>query len=320
MVGVVPGLVQVRALRGRFRPSPPSGLGPIFPTPCLRVPARAGPQANAQEVVIWGVMASTIGAALTSIVSGTRLLSAIASDKTLPILRFFAAQPGKEPRLALAASGILCACAIGVGELNAIAPILTMFFLMCYTCVNASCTVCEAVQDPNWRPTFRFHHWVVSLFGTILCIFMMFAMAPIMAAIAVAFCLAVMGYSAYNSHAIKWGDGFQGMKFQVARNILMKMHLTAHTKNWRPQVLVITHATVTEIGSKTPGGVETALTNTLRVSDPDLLRIVSQLKGGRGITILGGICDSRGMSWLVQAVGESTELRPRGSDEWAQKS
>ncbi|CAE8599490.1 unnamed protein product, partial [Polarella glacialis] len=107
-----------------------------------------------REIVVYGVMASSIGAGLSSMVSGTRLLSAIASDGTLPILKIFAAPPGKEPRLALLASACLCTLAISVGELNAIAPILTMFFLMCYTCVNMSCAICELVNDPSWRPTF----------------------------------------------------------------------------------------------------------------------------------------------------------------------
>jgi len=253
-----------------------------------------------KEIVIYGVMASTIGAGLTSLVSGTRLLSAIATDKTLPILKVFAVPPGQEPRLALAASGILCACAIGIGELNAVAPILTMFFLMCYTCVNASCTICEAVQDPNWRPTFRFHHWSVSLLGALLCIWMMFAMSAIKAMIAIVFCLIVMSYSAYNSNAVKWGDGFQGMKFQVARNILMKLHLTAHTKNWRPQVLVLTEATIVEAEEHAQGNPRQGAVNQLTIQNPDLLKLVSQLKGGRGITILGGICDSRGVAALSE--------------------
>jgi len=165
-----------------------------------------------------------------------------------------------------------------------------MFFLMCYTCVNASCLISEALQDPNWRPRFRFHHWTVSLLGTVLCIWMMFAMDAVKAIIAVLFCGIVMTYSAYNSHAVKWGDGFQGMKFQVARNILMKMDITAHTKNWRPQLLVVTEASVRE-----EEGEDGERRQQLHFQDTELLNLVSQLKGGRGITILGGVCSSKGV-------------------------
>lgn len=240
----------------------------------------------AKELVIFGVMASTIGAGLTSLVSGTRLLSAIAADKTLPILKVFAVAPGKEPRLALVASGVLCACAIAIGELNAVAPVLTMFFLMCYTCVNMSCTVLEAVSDPNWRPSFRFHHWSISLVGAVLCIWMMFAISALTAMVAIVFCGVVFGYASFNSHQVKWGDGFQGLKFQIARNILQKLDFRAHTKNWRPQLLVITEASIREEGQE---GFQREV---LDVFEPELLGFASQLKGGRGITIIGGICSS----------------------------
>jgi len=248
-----------------------------------------------KECVMYGVMASTIGAGLTSLVSGTRLLSAIAQDKTLPILGVFAARPGREPRLALLASGVLCSCAVAIGELNAVAPVLTMFFLMCYTCVNMSCTILHAVDDPNWRPRFRFHHWSISLLGAILCVWMMFAISPIYAMVAIIFCSAIFSYATHNSHQVKWGDGFQGIKFQLARNILTRMDIQAHKKNWRPQLLVVTEASITQVdqtGAGDAGKAEGKEVITLR--DPELLPLASQLKGGRGITIFGGVCGTKG--------------------------
>lgn len=239
----------------------------------------------AKEAVTYGVMASTIGAGLTSLVSGSRLLSAIAGDRTLPILSVFAVPPGKEPRLALLASGVLCTLAIAIGELNAVAPVLTMFFLMCYVCVNLSCAVLEAVHDPNWRPTFRFHHWSISLFGAILCLWMMFAMSPLFAGIAMLFCAVIFTYASHNSHQVKWGDGWQGMKFQLARNILQRIDITMHTKNWRPQLLVITEADIAERDVPDADTPEVIV-----LSNPELLNLASQLKGGRGITIFGGVC------------------------------
>lgn len=233
-----------------------------------------------KEIVIFGVMASTIGAGLTSLVSGCRLLSAIAGDGTLPILRIFSVSVGKEPRLALVASGILCCLAIAVGELNVVASILTMFFLMCYTCVNASCFLLVLVNDPNWRPTFKYHHWVVSLLGAVLCVWMMFAVSPLWALVAMLFCSIVFIYAAHHSHQVKWGDGFQGMKFQLARNILMKMDLKQHTKNWRPMLLCVTGASIDT-------------NNEVQIEDPEILSFASQLQGGQGITIVGGVVCSK---------------------------
>merc|ERR1719335_1092899 len=117
-----------------------------------------------------------------------------------------------------------------------------MFFLMCYTCVNLSCAVLQAVHDPNWRPRFRFYHWSVSLLGAILCVWMMFAIEWIYAVMAIVFCLLIFAYATHNSHQVKWGDGFQGVKFQLAKNVLLHIDNVSHTKNWRPQILVITEA------------------------------------------------------------------------------
>merc|ERR1719387_1708776 len=101
-----------------------------------------------------------------------------------------------------------------------------MFFLMSYTCINMSCAVLEAVNDPNWRPQFRLHHWSISLLGALLCIWLMFAISLVFAFAAVLFCLVVFSYAAYNSGKMKWGDGLQGIKYQVARNFLMRIDLT----------------------------------------------------------------------------------------------
>lgn len=234
-----------------------------------------------KEVVIYGVMASSLGAGLNSLVSGTKLLSAIAGDGTLPILRFFKATPGKEPRLALLASGALCALSITIGELNAIAPLLTMFFLMCYTCVNMSCTILHFVSDPNWRPTFRYHHWSISLIAAALCVWMMFAMAAVIAMAAIAFCSIILAYAAYNSANTKWGDGFQGMKFQLAKNILISMDAKLHTKNWRPQLLVVTEPKMRSLNSFEGSA--------LIFPDLGLLKTASQMKNGRGFVVIGGI-------------------------------
>ncbi|CAE7264818.1 SLC12A7 [Symbiodinium sp. KB8] len=248
-----------------------------------------------KEIVIYGVMASSLGAGLNSLVSGTKLLSAIAGDGTLPILRFFRAAPGKEPRLALLASGALCALSITIGELNAIAPLLTMFFLMCYTCVNMSCTILHFVSDPNWRPTFRYHHWSISLVAAALCVWMMFAMAAVIAMAAIIFCGLILAYAAYNSANTRWGDGFQGMKFQLAKNILISMDAKLHTKNWRPQLLVVTEPKMRPLSSLEGSA--------LLFPDLGILKIASQLKNGRGFIVLGGICCPKGPEKLLSQGG-----------------
>merc|ERR1719486_597470 len=101
---------------------------------------------------------------------------------------------------------------------------------------------------------------------------MMFAISAFIAMIAILFCSVIFAYAAYNSHEVKWGDGFQGMKFQLARNILTHMDLKTHTKNWRPQLLVITEASIAE---RDTGDHE----EVINLKEPELLNLASQLKG-----------------------------------------
>ncbi len=45
------------------------------------------------------------------------------------------------------------------GNVDEIAPLLSMFFLMCYGFVNLACALQTLLRTPNWRPRFKFYHW-----------------------------------------------------------------------------------------------------------------------------------------------------------------
>ena len=62
-----------------------------------------------------------------------------------------------------------------VGNLDPLSPLITMFFLLCYTAVNASVLIQEWLRPPNWRPRFRYYHPATALLGLCLCLFIMFA-------------------------------------------------------------------------------------------------------------------------------------------------
>jgi potassium/chloride transporter 4/5/6 len=45
------------------------------------------------------------------------------------------------------------------GNVDEIAPLLSMFFLMCYGFVNLACALQTLLRTPNWRPRFKYYHW-----------------------------------------------------------------------------------------------------------------------------------------------------------------
>jgi potassium/chloride transporter 4/5/6 len=81
-------------------------------------------------VVQIGIILSSLGAGLQSLTGAPRLLQAIANDNLMPFLSPF--RGSGEPRRALAFTFMICLASVSGGDLNAVTPIITMFFLICY--------------------------------------------------------------------------------------------------------------------------------------------------------------------------------------------
>lgn len=59
------------------------------------------------------------------------------------------------------------------GELNVVSNLITNVSLLTYGLVNFSCFAVSMARSPGWRPTLRFYHPLLALFGAVLCLFMM---------------------------------------------------------------------------------------------------------------------------------------------------
>ena len=111
-------------------------------------------------LIVFGSLMSTMGAALQSLTSAPRLLQAISADGIIPFLNWFSVTDSRgEPVRALLFTLTISEIAVLIGNLDFIAPILTMFFLMCYMFVNLACTLQSLLKTPNWRPRWKFYHW-----------------------------------------------------------------------------------------------------------------------------------------------------------------
>src|SRR5690606_34110443 len=78
--------------------------------------------------------------------------------------------------------------AVLLGDLNAVAPVLSMFFLTTYLVLNIAAGVERFVGSPSFRPSFRVH-WIFSFAGAVGCLAVMFlinALATIAAAVVIA--------------------------------------------------------------------------------------------------------------------------------------
>ena len=193
-------------------------------------------------LITTGVFAATLSSALGSMMGAPRILQAFARDDVFASLKFFAHGSGasSEPRRATVLTFVIAQVCIVLGDLNAIAPIITMFFMITYGLLNFA-TFSEAVtKPPSYRPTFRYCHWSMSLAGAVGCLAVMLLMNPSWAVLSL---LVIAGLHWFiRSHEIesRWGDLHSGAAFERARRALLRLEEEAyHPKNWRPSILAL---------------------------------------------------------------------------------
>ncbi|XP_008285938.1 solute carrier family 12 member 7 isoform X2 [Stegastes partitus] len=227
-------------------------------------------------VIVIGSFFSCCGAGLQSLTGAPRLLQAIARDGIVPFLQVFGhGKANGEPTWALLLTAGICEIGILIASLDAVAPILSMFFLMCYLFVNLACAVQTLLRTPNWRPRFKYYHWALSFLGMSLCLALMFISSWYYAIIAMAIAGCIYKYIEYRGAEKEWGDGIRGLSLNAARYALIRLEeAPPHTKNWRPQLLVLLN-----------------LDSDQAVKHPRLLSLTTQLKAGKGLTIVGNVIE-----------------------------
>ena len=111
-----------------------------------------------------GIIFSSLGAALQSLAGSPKVLTAIAGDDIIPFMKIF-----NQNRLwPFVLNGVLCLIAIIIGSLDAVAPIVSIFFLSLYGGINAACFLLDWLGSPNWRPTWKYFHKFTALGGLLL--------------------------------------------------------------------------------------------------------------------------------------------------------
>ncbi|XP_053351369.1 solute carrier family 12 member 7 isoform X6 [Clarias gariepinus] len=227
-------------------------------------------------VIVIGSFFSCCGAGLQSLTGAPRLLQAIARDGIVPFLEVFGhGKANGEPTWALLLTAGICEIGILIASLDAVAPILSMFFLMCYLFVNLACALQTLLRTPNWRPRFKYYHWTLSFLGMSLCLALMFISSWYYALVAMVIAGCIYKYIEYRGAEKEWGDGIRGVSLNAARYALIRLEeAPPHTKNWRPQLLVLLK-----------------LDSELKVKHPRLLSLTTQLKAGKGLTIVGSVLE-----------------------------
>lgn len=240
-----------------------------------------------------GVLAATLSSALASFLGAPRILQALAADRIFPRLGFFAVGHGERanPRRAVVLTGVIAFATIFAGSLNAIAAVVSMFFLISYGLLNYATYIEATGASPSFRPRFRFFHARASLAGTLLCAGVMVAIDPVAGVVAGALIAAVYQYVSRTAVPVRWRDSRRAYRFRRVKLGLREIASEpASASDWQPHVLVFTE------------GVE----RRARV-----LRFASWITGGSGLVTATSLVEGEGTSEQVQHRCEDIEAELR---------
>lgn len=186
-----------------------------------------------------GILAATFSSALGSMVGAPRILQALAEQKTVPFHAQMAQKTtSNEPRNAIIFTGLTVVVAILVGNLNALAVLITLFFLITYGTLNLVVFIQQSMKMISFRPTFKIPK-IVSLFGAISCLFIMLLIDPVFSVIAMIIIMAIYAWLTKKGLKADWGDIRGGMFVALAeRAARIAAKFPRHQVSWKPDLLL----------------------------------------------------------------------------------
>ncbi len=199
------------------------------------------------DAILIGVWGATLSSAVGSILGAPRVLQALARDRVLPSWAGWlgrGAGQDDSPRNGTIFTMGVALIAVYLGNLNIIAPVLTMFFLTTYGVLNAAAGIERFLDSPSFRPSFKVH-WILSLLGTMGCVVVMFLINPVATALAFVFIVLIFIWLQSREMKTAWGDVRRGIWMALVRTGLLNLSRQKETKTWRPSPLVLSGAPTT---------------------------------------------------------------------------
>jgi hypothetical protein len=172
------------------------------------------------------------------------VLQALAQDGILPRwLSFLGTGSGHDntPRYGTVLTLVIVLATVWVGDLNLIAPVLTMFFLTTYGVLNFAAGIERFLGSPSFRPSFKVH-WIWSLLGGLGCIAAMILVNWQATIVAVLIVGGIFLYLERRELESVWGDLRRGVWMSMTRAGLMRLEREVDPKSWRPNPLVFSGA------------------------------------------------------------------------------
>ncbi|WP_218919341.1 amino acid permease [Longibacter salinarum] len=190
--------------------------------------------------VVAGLLGATFSSALASAVGAPRILQALGNHDILPASSWMSQRTDAgEPRNAMMITGGLVLAALMVRDLNAIAPLITMFFLITYTMINVVVFVEQTLGLVSFRPILRLPR-TVSFAGAAGCLLAMFIVNPTFGLAALAIVVVFYGVLVRRTLDHSMADVRSGLFVSLAEWAAKKVKdlSSRQERAWKPNILV----------------------------------------------------------------------------------
>ncbi len=190
-------------------------------------------------LVIAGILASAFSSALTTFVAAPRLLQAMAKKSLFPGSKFVNKGEGHVPHRAILITSIPIMFTIAFANLDLVAPVITMFFLVAYAIINIVVFIEQSIGLVSFRPTLTVPR-LVPLYGAIMSLIFMFMINVFAGFASLLFVFLSYLYMVKRKLNSTEGDIRSGLFISfsewAARKVLTLPESTKHT--WKPNVLL----------------------------------------------------------------------------------
>ena len=191
-------------------------------------------------LVLIGLIASCFTATLSSLAASPRVLQALGQHGIIPRGKWFSEERKGEPRNAMLITGIMVLVATLAGDLNALARLLTMFFLITYFSINLVLVIEQYLNLISFRPQFRIHK-IIPIIGSISSLTAIIIISPVLGLSSIAIIIGIYTYLDRKQLDTPWETVHSGLFVSIANWAAKKVSesgFKAPKRSWKPDIMV----------------------------------------------------------------------------------
>lgn len=192
-------------------------------------------------IVLAGLLGATLSSALGSFVGAPRILFALGEKNILPKSNIIAKISNRgEPVNSMFITAIIVLFGISFRNINSIAPMLTMFFMITYAMVNIVALIEQSLGLPSYRPSLKIPLFV-PIIGALSSITVMFIINAFVALISLILIISFYYYLVKKHIKSPAGDSRSGLFTALAEWASKKtteLNPRREARSWRPDLLI----------------------------------------------------------------------------------